>query len=78
VLFGGPFRQGFVHGETSPEDPVTGEDPLNRVVDPVRIEDLHATILDSFGIDFSQELQTPIGRPLALSRGVVQREWYQA
>jgi hypothetical protein len=77
AIFGGPFRRGFVHGETSPEEPTTGEDPLKRITDPVTIEDLHATILDSFGIDFSQELQTPVGRPLALSQGTVQKAWFQ-
>ena len=78
AIFGGPFRRGFVHGETSPEETVTGEDPLKRITDPVSIEDLHATILNSFGIDFSQELQTPVGRPLALSQGTVQKSWFQS
>ncbi|MCU0718782.1 MAG: DUF1501 domain-containing protein [Pirellula sp.] len=78
TIFGGPFRRGFVHGETSSEEPVTGEDPLKRITDPVSIEDLHATILNSFGIDFSQELQTPVGRPLALSKGTVQKTWFQS
>jgi hypothetical protein len=78
AIFGGPFRRGFVHGETSPEEPVTGEDPLKRITDPVSIEDLHATILNSFGLDFSKELQTPIGRPLALSQGTVQKSWFQS
>lgn len=78
VIFGGPFRRGFVHGATSPEDPIAGEDPLKRISDPVTIEDLHATILNSFGIDFSQELQTPVGRPLALSQGTVQKGWFQS
>ncbi|MFN7845236.1 MAG: DUF1501 domain-containing protein [Pirellula sp.] len=78
AIFGGPFRRGFVHGETSPEEPVTGEDPLKRITDPVSIEDLHATILNSFGLDFSRELQTPIGRPLALSQGTVQKSWFQS
>jgi hypothetical protein len=78
AIFGGPFRRGHVHGQTSPEEPVTGEDPLTRITDPVSIEDLHATILHSFRIDFSQELQTPVGRPLALSQGTVKKSWFQS
>ena len=49
----------------------TGKDPLLGVQDAVRIEDLHATLLNAFGIDFEKELQTPIGRPLRLSSGKV-------
>lgn len=78
TIFGGPFRRGFVHGETSAEEPIAGEDPMARIKDPVSIEDLHATILSSFGIDFSEELQTPVGRPLALSQGNVQKSWFQS
>jgi hypothetical protein len=72
VVFGGPFRRGYAHGETTPEEP--GSDPLRGVTAPVTIEDLHATILSTFEIPFEQELQTPIGRPLALSAGRVVKE----
>jgi Protein of unknown function (DUF1501) len=68
-LAGGPFRPGHVHGQTIDELIPTGADPLTGVHDAVRIEDLHATLLHSFGVDFSKELQTPIGRPLRLSAG---------
>ena len=37
--------------------------------DPHPVEDLHATILHALGIDFTQEIETPIGRPMALSKG---------
>jgi hypothetical protein len=70
-LAGGPFRAGHVHGETTHELNETGTDPLKGVRDAVKIEDLHATLLHSFGIDFSKELQTPIGRPLTLSAGSI-------
>lgn len=73
VLFGGPFRRGYVHGATSAELPSDGKGGIDGVADPVSVEDLHATILSTFGIDFEQELQTPIGRPLALSHGKVCR-----
>ena len=71
LLAGGPFRTGHVHGETTHELIEAGKDPLLGVRDPVRIEDLHATLLHAFGIDFSQELQTPIGRPLKLGAGKI-------
>ena len=68
-LAGGPFRAGHVHGNTTNELIEIGKDPLKGVLAPVRIEDLHATLLYAFGIDFLQELVTPIGRPLKLSDG---------
>lgn len=71
LLAGGPFRAGHVHGETTHELIESGKDPLLGVKEPLRIEDLHATLLHAFGVDFSQELQTPIGRPLRLSAGTV-------
>lgn len=70
-LAGGPFRRGHVHGKTTHEQITKGTDPLLGVQDIVRIEDLHATLLHAFGVDFSQELQTPIGRPLSLSAGKI-------
>ncbi|MCU0706837.1 MAG: DUF1501 domain-containing protein [Pirellula sp.] len=71
VLFGGPFRQGYVHGETTSELIEEGKEPLQGVKDPVRVEDLHATLLHGFGINFAEEIQTPIGRPLARSQGSI-------
>jgi len=68
-LAGGPFRAGHVHGQTTHEAIEQGGDPLKGVQDIVRIEDLHATLLHAFGVDFAKELQTPIGRPLSLSKG---------
>lgn len=47
---------------------------LQDVRDPRQVEDIHATILHAFGIDFQEEMQTPIGRPMALSQGKVIRE----
>ena len=71
LLAGGPFRAGHVHGQTTHDVIESGKDPLTGVQDAVQIEDLHATLLHSFGVDFSQELQTPIGRPLKLSAGKI-------
>lgn len=69
LLAGGPFRAGHVHGATTHELLAEGKDPLTGVEDAVRVEDLHASILHAFGIDFAEEMQTPVGRPLALSQG---------
>ena len=70
-LAGGPFRSGHVHGQTTHELIEIGKNPLKGVQDAVRIEDLHATLLHAFGVDFSRELLTPIGRPLKLSDGKI-------
>jgi hypothetical protein len=70
LVAGGSFRRGSVYGETSP-DPKE-DDPqarLSNVANPVNVEDLHATMLHALGVDGSLELQTPIGRPMALSKG---------
>ena len=71
LLAGGPFRRGHVHGKTSDQLLENGRDPLSGIEQSVRIEDLHATLLHAFGVDFAKEIQTPIGRPLALSQGKI-------
>jgi hypothetical protein len=76
-LAGGPFRAGHVHGATTSELIETGKDPLSGVEEPIRVEDLHATILNAFGIDFAQELITPVGRPMALSQGNLIKSLYR-
>lgn len=68
ALAGGGLRAGHVLGETDPE----GE--KKEPVDPVRVEDLHATIQHALGLRPGKELITPVGRPLALSEGRVIRE----
>lgn len=71
LLAGGGIRPGVVVGETSPEPDESPEKRLDSVHRPVRVEDLHATMLHALGIDHSQELKTPVGRPLALSQGLI-------
>lgn len=71
LLAGGGIAGGRVIGETSPTPKL---DPKNRdqdIKDKVRVEDVHATILHSLGIDFEQELQTPVKRPMIISEGEV-------
>ena len=68
LVAGGGFAGGRVIGETDP----TGEkkDPAN----PVRVEDLHATVQHLLGMDHTKEILTPVGRPIALSEGRVLSE----
>jgi hypothetical protein len=68
AIAGGGFRGGHVRGATDPE----GE--KKEPTDPVRVEDLHATIQHSLGINPEKELITPVGRPLTLSDGRILRD----
>jgi uncharacterized protein (DUF1501 family) len=74
ALAGGGIQGGRVLGETSPEPKLSETDRLADIADQSHVEDLHATVLHALGIDFAQELMTPIGRPMALSKGKVLRE----
>ncbi|MCA9163230.1 MAG: DUF1501 domain-containing protein [Planctomycetales bacterium] len=69
ALAGGNLRRGVVVGETSPDPKLDKENPLQDVAEPHNIEDIHATVLHALGIDFERELETPIGRPMAISKG---------
>jgi uncharacterized protein (DUF1501 family) len=68
ALAGGGIRAGQVLGSTDP----TGES--KEPEQPVRVQDLHATIQHALGLDPAKEQITPVGRPLALSDGRVIRE----
>lgn len=71
LIAGGPFRRGYVHGAT-PDTP--SEDATKRwdeIENSVTVQELHATLLASLGIDPTKELMTPIGRPLVLSEGKI-------
>ena len=74
ALAGGGIQGGRVVGETSPRPRLDDKDRLADVADPRNVEDIHATLLTALGIDPSEELETPIGRPMALSQGKVMRE----
>lgn len=69
VLGGGGIRGGKVVGETNPTPDIRAENKAADVVNPVSIADVHATVLKALSIDYSQELETPIGRPMAISKG---------
>jgi len=63
LVAGGGFAGGRVLGATDPQG--EKKEPEN----PVLVEDLHATVQDLLGIDYEKEVMTPIGRPMALSKG---------
>jgi hypothetical protein len=69
ALAGGGLRGGLAIGETSPEMPADKPDAKKIVQRPVLVEDLHATILKTLGIDPSHETLTKIGRPMKYSEG---------
>jgi hypothetical protein len=62
ALAGGPIRGGQVIGET---DPLGGR----KVKDPVKVEDISATLLQSLNLKLNKELITPVQRPIQLSSG---------
>jgi uncharacterized protein (DUF1501 family) len=68
LVAGGGFAAGRVVGATDP----SGEkkEPEN----PVKVEDLHATVQHLLGISANLEIQTPVGRPIKLSEGTVRKE----
>ena len=63
LIGGGGLRSGVVIGETDPEG------IKKSPADPIEVPDLYATILSVVGVEYDQELITPIGRPLALCEG---------
>lgn len=70
AVTGGNLAGGRVVGETSTEpDDNQAADKTRLMANPRPVEDLHATILHSLGIDYKKEVQTPIGRPMMLSQG---------
>ena len=57
LLAGGPFVRGMVFGATD----ARGESPIEAAVSPA---DIAATLLSAFGIDPSETVRTPDGRPV--------------
>ena len=71
ALAGGGIGKGRVIGRTSPTPKLIDGRPELDLENPKPVEDLHATVLHLLGVDYSQEVQTPIGRPMKLSTGTV-------
>ena len=68
AMAGGGIAGGRVIGATDPE----GES--KKPERPVKVEDVHATVLGALGIDFEVELDTPVGRPMIICDGRVVKE----
>jgi uncharacterized protein (DUF1501 family) len=71
ALAGGGIQGGRVLGATAPDPKLDENDRMQDLDEPCNVEDIHATVLHALGIDFAQELLTPIGRPMAFSKGKV-------
>ena len=72
ALAGGGIQGGRVVGEVSPDPELRDKSKfVENVSDPQPIENIHATTLHALGIRFERELMTPVGRPMAISKGKV-------
>lgn len=69
AMAGGGIAGGRVLGETNPNPQRGQKQPKKLLRDSRPIEDIHATILAQLGVDYQQELDTPIGRPLKVCEG---------
>ena len=73
-LAGCGIRPGGVYGATAAKPKLDPDRPLDDVGNPITVGDLHATILSSLNVPYSEEIQTPIGRPLRRSEGEAVKE----
>lgn len=69
LLAGCGIRRGGVYGETAADPKLDGDKPLADLSKPVTVADIHATTLAALGMEYDEELDTPIGRPLKRSEG---------
>jgi uncharacterized protein (DUF1501 family) len=69
ALGGGGIQGGRVVGETNPEPKEDMQDRTADVVDAHEVEDIHATVFKALGIDYEQEMMTPVGRPMVVAQG---------
>jgi hypothetical protein len=70
ALFAGcGIRRGGIHGATAAKPTLDPENPMADITDAVSVGDLHATILSALGVDYEEELETPIGRPMKRCEG---------
>lgn len=69
AMAGGGIQGGRVVGETSPTPKRDSPDRMADLKDPHPVEDIHATILKSLGVEYDKELITPIGRPMKICQG---------
>ena len=68
AMAGGGIKGGRIIGATDPEG--ESKEPEDKKL----VEDIHATILHSVGIDHEKEMMTDVGRPMTFSEGSVIEE----
>ena len=76
ALGGGGIQGGRVIGETNPEPARDVKDEAADVVDKHEVQDIHATVFKALGIDYEQEMMTPVGRPMIVAQGNVIKELF--
>lgn len=64
VAAGGGFREGLLIGETPAAIAAKNAKQKPKPTAPITIPELYATIMHSMGIDWNEEIITPIGRPI--------------
>lgn len=69
ALAGGGIQGGRVIGQTSPTPKLDKQDRLQDLKDPVRVEDVHASIYHALGIDTNFEHDAPFNRFLRICEG---------
>lgn len=69
AMAGGGIQGGRAIGETDPNPDPAEKNPKKLLKGAHPVEDIHATVLSQLGIDFEQELDTPIGRPMVVCEG---------
>ena len=68
VIAGGGFQAGLVLGETPAHVEIqSGEKAKYSPSDPISVSTLYATVMHAMGIDYEEEILTPIGRPKRLA-----------
>ena len=69
AMAGGGIQGGRVVGETNPNPKRDQGNKLADLNDSHAVEDIHATIFKTMGINFREEIDTPVGRPIKISEG---------
>ena len=71
AIAGGGVRAGHAIGETAANPILDKKKPLRDVKNPIPVADIHATLLAALGVDGTEKLMTPLGRPMAISDGKI-------
>jgi hypothetical protein len=69
LMAGCGIRRGIVHGATTANPKLDRDKPREGLSDAVTVADVHATVLSVLGVEYDEELQTPVGRPILRSEG---------